>query len=435
MVTLLDRWEDLVDARTGIVRELVELRIDEDEPPFVHYLSYACSTEPWGMLPNFGNNGGVGTTREVAAAKAIGEAVERYCSAVFSYEDLVWAAYEDLDRSATPPETFALYSRAQYDQPGFPWRPFTPRTPTAWTPGRSLTTGDEVLVPAPFVFVPYHYLAERPDTPIAQPISTGLACGSSPEQAALSALCEAIERDAFTITWQSRLSRPRIDLDSLTADLADLVERYRSVGLRVHLVDITTDLSCPVVMSLVEGLSESSPALAVAAAAHPDPAVACRKSLEELAHTRRFAAQVMDYLPPVPVDVVAGHPAVVDQRAHLRFYCPQSAKGYADFSWSSDRTVALADIAVGTGQEELTEVASAVAAAGEEAVLVDLTTPDIADLGLSVARVVCPGLHPLHMGHANRALGGDRLYQVPQRLGYPGLEQGDDDNPYPHPFP
>jgi ribosomal protein S12 methylthiotransferase accessory factor len=46
-----------------------------------------------------------------------------------------------------------------------------------------------------------------------------------------------------------------------------------------------------------------------------------------------------------------------------------------------------------------------------------------------------PGAHPLFMGYANRALGGNRLYSVPQKLGYRGLEPGRPDNPYPHPFP
>jgi ribosomal protein S12 methylthiotransferase accessory factor len=39
------------------------------------------------------------------------------------------------------------------------------------------------------------------------------------------------------------------------------------------------------------------------------------------------------------------------------------------------------------------------------------------------------------MGHRNRALGGQRLYSVPQLLGFEGLEHGAPDNPYPHPFP
>ena len=77
---------------------------------------------------------------------------------------------------------------------------------------------------------------------------------------------------------------------------------------------------------------------------------------------------------------------------------------------------------------------TAVAATGNDVVLCDLTTPDVADLGLAVARVVVPGLHPLQMGHGNRALGGRRLHAVPDLLGSPRAGF-DGDNPYPHPFP
>jgi ribosomal protein S12 methylthiotransferase accessory factor len=73
--------------------------------------------------------------------------------------------------------------------------------------------------------------------------------------------------------------------------------------------------------------------------------------------------------------------------------------------------------------------------AGLDVIACDLTTPDVAELGLSVVRVVVPGLHPLFMGHSNRVLGGTRLYAVPSRLGLRGLAPGQADNPYPHPFP
>ena len=62
------------------------------------------------------------------------------------------------------------------------------------------------------------------------------------------------------------------------------------------------------------------------------------KSLEELAHTRKFARQVMDYTPSLPVEPEAGHPAVQEQRHHLRFYCPQQAIPFAAFTWASPRS-------------------------------------------------------------------------------------------------
>jgi len=431
--SILDLWSDLVDSRTGVVREVRELFVDDDEPRFVHYLSSASNTEAFGFLPNFRNNGGVGLSAKAAIAKALGEAVERYCSAMFRYDELLWSSYHELTVPATQPESFALYSAAQYSAPGFAWRPFREDTRVAWVAGRSLVGGHEVLVPAAFVFVPYHYQRHLGDSPIAQPISTGLACGPTVEDATLSALCEVIERDAFTTTWQAALVGPRIWAGELPGRLPDVVARYHAVGLDVHLVDLTTDVGCPVVLSVAEGFADTSPAVAVAAAAHPDATTAALKSLEELAHTRKYAAQVMDYLPPVSVDVEGGHPDVDGQRAHLRFYCPQESKAAARFLWSSRSELSLQQVAE-HGPADLSSMIARVATTGEDVVSVELTTPDIASLGLHVVRVIVPGFHPLHMGHANRCLGGQRLARaLSSRKGEEPSCSGD--NPYPHPFP
>lgn len=432
MAPLLDLLPDLVDKRTGIVREVTELCLDDDDPQFAHYLSRACDTEAFGFPPNFANNGGAAADPYTAVAKAVGEAVERYCAAIFDYDDLLWSSYQDLGEPATPPGSFALYSPSQYATPGFPWRPFTEDSPVAWVRGRSLVTGDTVLVPAAFVHVPFHFTSNHQDTPICQPISTGLACGSSVDDATVSALSEVIERDAFTIMWHARLSGPRIRLDSLPGPLPALVDRFHAAGLVVHMVDIGTDIRCPTILTVAEGFAQTSPALAFAAAAHPDPVVAARKSLEELAHTRKYAAQVMDYLPPVPIDVEAGHPEVRDQRDHLGFYCPQDRKPLAEFSWRGTGTRELTEI--GTGTVGLDALVADVAAVGSDVIVCDLTTPDVAELGLAVVRVVAPRLHPLQMGHTNRCLGGSRLATVPVAAGVAGWSP-DQDNPYPHPFP
>ncbi len=52
------------------------------------------------------------------------------------------------------------------------------------------------------------------------------------------------------------------------------------------------------------------------------------------------------------------------------------------------------------------------------ALLCDLTTPDVNELGLQVVRAIIPGFHPLVVGHQIRSLGGKRLWTVPQKLGY-----------------
>jgi len=55
---ILGLWDLLVDPRVGIVREVRELPVDDDEPDFFHYLSTACDTTAFGALKNFANNGG-----------------------------------------------------------------------------------------------------------------------------------------------------------------------------------------------------------------------------------------------------------------------------------------------------------------------------------------------------------------------------------------
>jgi ribosomal protein S12 methylthiotransferase accessory factor len=192
------------------------------------------------------------------------------------------------------------------------------------------------------------------------------------------------------------------------------------------------------VLTIVLGDQPTSPAVAVAAATHPRPDVAVNKSLEELAHTRKFARQVMDYTPSLPVDVAGGHPEILDQKHHLRFYCPQPAKRFAAFAWAAQEERPFGEIAPvppDPAKGQLAAVVAKVEAAGLDVIARDLTTPDVAELGLAVVRVVVPGLHPLFMGHHNRALGGRRLYEVPRRLGLGGVAPGEPDNPYPHPFP
>ncbi len=436
-MSLFAHFDDLVDPMVGIVRRVSEMRPDDDEPAFFHYLATACDTGRFTTLSNFNNTGGVSVDRAGAVAKAVGEAVERYCSAIFDYRDLVLAPYAELSERAVPPERFAFHSEAQYASEGFPWRPFTRDAPVCWTRGVSLITGEPTLVPASCVFVPFHYLSSRPDTPIGQPISTGLACGGSWDAAVLSGLCEAIERDAFTITWQARLSRPRVDRSTLPPGVRGLVARYEAVGLRVELMDITNDIAVPTALAFALGDAETSPAVTVAAASDPSFETACVKTLEELAHTRKFSRQLLQCTPPVAVEEENGHPEVVDQRTHLRFYGPQESKAFAEFAWSSPEVVPFrADPATPPSEEvALAGAVAAVAERGLEPIACDLTTPDVAGLGLRVARVVVPGLHPLFMGHRNRALGGHRLYSVPQVLGHEGLEPGMPDNPNPHPFP
>ena len=72
--------------------------------------------------------------------------------------------------------------------------------------------------------------------------------------------------------------------------------------------------------------------------------------------------------------------------------------------------------------------------AGLEAVVVDLTTPEIAELGFHVPKVMIPGLAVLTATHVLPALATPRYQEVPTRLGLTNPIHRLF-NPAPHPFP
>lgn len=427
----------LVDPRAGLLASVSEVYKDAGAPEFFHYAAKAANTLGLAGRENFRETGGAALRREDAVAKAIGEAIERYSSAWYDPAELPLTSHRRADFDAVPPEEFALYRTEQLDQPDFPVRPFTRNTTLHWTPARDARTGDEVYVPAARVYMPYQCDPRTGDTPVCQPISTGLACHESFAAAALSAVCEVIERDAITIVWQAMIAPPRIRVETLPDELYDLVARFERTAAEVTLFDVTLDHGVPAVLSALRGRHDGGPALVVAGAAAPSLATAVRKSLEELAHTRRYSQFIRTRSPrlaPEPPD----HRNVTGQQDHLNYWADHANLSQAEFLFSSGERRDYDDLAdPGTGdvERDLRLVCERVSAVGERVLLAELTTSDVAEIGLSVVRAVIPGFHPLQLGHTLRARGGTRLWTVPQRLGHPGIDPGTGDNPAPHPYP
>ncbi|MBA5867455.1 MAG: hypothetical protein GDA67_12260 [Nitrospira sp. CR1.3] len=426
----------LVDERVGVVRHLTELEREPGAPEFFHFFAKTCDTRAFNQQRNHGNAGGASTERGLAMAKAIGEAVERYCSAFYERDDLTFTSFAEASVPCTDPSRFALYLDRQYRQPYFPYVPFGRNTPVYWTHACDAVTGDKVYVPAAMVFMPYYFHDQRGEQPITQRISTGLACHCSWPEAAISAICEVIERDAFTITWQSMLGPPHILNDTLSDENTDLIKRIEHTGARVTLLNITLEHGVPTVLAVAHQRGLSAPALIFAASASLDPEMAARKSLEELAHTWRLAHQLKTRFPPL----VPGpyFEKVKNQDDHVHLYCDHANTSLAEFLFNSSRRInfqQIAKISTGDAEQDLQNIVERLFLTGHKVLLADLTTTDIRDLGLWVVRAIIPGFHPLFIGHHLRAQGGSRLWEVPQRLGYRGIFRETGDNPAPHPYP
>ncbi len=425
---LFTKLDYLLDDRVGIVGQIKAVPIDSGAPQFFHYAAQPCNTEAFLGQRNFIEAGGASSRRDAAIAKAVGESIERYCAAIYAKDEFVLATYDSAPFRCVAPEEFALYSSVQHRQGNLPYVPFKRNTLTRWTKTIDVSTGDEWHVPVSMVYAPYFYDVAVGEYPISQPISTGLACHCSYNEAAISALCEVIERDAFTITWQAMLPSPPISLDSLSEENRDLIGRFEYAGSSVRILNITVDHGIPSIMSILMHESDELPAFVFSAASHLSPEIAVRKSLEELAHTRRLAAYLQHQ---------RGSPKR-KQDIHVKTYTRPTSRCDVNFLFCSDAWIDFKDLPDLLSEKEddnLQTLCARIQSVGAKALIRDITSPDVRELGLAVVRAVIPSFHPLFMGHDLRALGGWRLWNVPQKLGYQGIQEETGDNPALHPFP
>lgn len=407
--------DSLVDERIGVISRVIESPYERGEPAFFHFFAETAPCDRWLVRRPFSYGGGTSTSRDIAAAKAIGECIERYCSSIYDLDTMPLSSSLAADFDHVSPEHFVLFSAEQYASRRLPYLQFGETTPARWVPARRITDGSTIHVPAASVYLPYY--GERDDeVPVIPPLSTGLAAGPSFARASCSGLLEVVERDAFCRCWYGRQSPPLIDRTTLTSKIVDMIDRFEACRYNIDLLDITSDLGIPVVLAIARGAHNDGPALSVAASAALNPVVAATKALEELAMTVRYQR-----------DLALGRYKSVNLAGdlHLGYWNQQSRRELAAFLWASSERIDMYRHAQVVGVREhdaLTWLAARLAHHGYDALVCDITSSDIRATGLVVVRAIVPGLQPLLFGEGMVAHGGTRL-------------QGGQINPHLHPFP
>src|SRR5436853_4991603 len=120
----LEKMAPIVDPVCGIVRSVMPNWLEQGDPAIFAFGAVSCEASPLTIPPQTVHAGGAAIDRDKAAAATIGEAVERYCAAYADPAELVFGAYNELGDEAIHPESFCLYSKRQYESPGFPFSPF-----------------------------------------------------------------------------------------------------------------------------------------------------------------------------------------------------------------------------------------------------------------------------------------------------------------------
>lgn len=404
--------DSFVGSRMGIVRHLYELTREPDAPDVFTYVAKLGDIGRFHFQQCGQITTGIGLTRSHAKTAAIGEAIERYCASFYDPGDIVTATFNEMvsmELPACEPSRFALYSNRQYQKNSrFP--AFTENTKTGWVKGKSLTDSKEIWIPASFVFLPYRF--GKDEVQVASQISTGMACAFDPDTAVMSAICEIVEREAIMIAWLQDVPFERIDpqKDEVLNEIFET--RFLKPGFHFFLGRIPHDLLLYTVVAMVA--DEGRHIVATGSATKQSLREAAVKALLETVQVRELVKSI---------------PTGSTPRFHIETY------------QNHERADALkqrflkggAFCSLNYGKNGLKELIALCKKAGLDVIMFDLTTPDVADCGLSVIRVVIPKAVPLSRDFQEPCLGGERIYSVPEKLGF-RVKKENELNVKPHPF-
>jgi ribosomal protein S12 methylthiotransferase accessory factor len=430
----LERLEEAVSPLVGIVARTMSTTYTTDEAPLPN-----CAAELASAMRTLGGRAvdyGSGAHPRPARARAAanGEALERYSALYVPRERVQLTTARSLGDAAVRPSRFALFHPAQHAEGDLPFAEFTEDTPAAFVEGTSLQDGSPAYLPAELVYL------GRPanaSLPIAYATSNGLACAATLTEAVLRALLELVERDAVMLAWKCGLSLPLLDWSD-DEGLRSYDRRFfGATRVPFNVIDGSAFLDIPIAIAVVHGHPGSGASLAMGAGAAATVGDAWLAAVSEGFGVYRWVRQQTLALQPgtAPPD-----PDRIETfEEHLLYYAgPEHAElaGFLDGSGERRPTRSVGALEGATPRSQVDAVLRRLARHGLDAYAVDVTSPDVRSLGLSVARVIVPELCALDVSHRARFHGGTRLYTAAHEAGLVAAPlEPSDLNPLPHPFP
>ncbi len=435
VLTAADR---LVSPHCGVVRTFERIHKDpwEPEKPYIFRAELSNARFLDAEHEPFIVASGKGMTLDAARGSALGEAVERYASCLWSDDIVTHARRRDLDGPSLDPRRLVLFRPEQYA--GLKYDAYDEDSLLGWVECRSLGTGEAMMVPALAVVMAYDALQ---DEGFLFPItSNGLAAGRTLTDAILSAALEVVERDAFLNLWLHRLPATKVDPFTLPdPDIVGLCAAYRRRGVAMELYRVPVDHGVHVFIGMaVEPEPDMSPAVVVGLGADYDPVAAARSAILEVAQVRPALRMRLrrDEAQARMAELVADPAKVTTLDDHDLLYADPAMLGSFDFL--RRRPVEAFDWDAGTPPDTETALRRLVGELreqGTDLLYRDLTTEDVAGLGVHVVRAVIPDYQPMHFGRGERRLAAERLYRMPRLLGLRADDAGVADlNDDPHPL-
>lgn len=369
------------------------------------------------------------------------ESLERYCGlSPRGKRPVVRSSYLHVQQQALNPLSVGVHAEEQYARQHFPFQPYHPERPLDWVWGYSFMQERPILVPELLAY----YSMGCGDGFVFE-TSNGCALGGSLEEAIFYAILEVLERDSFLLTWYAQLPLSPLDPYSVNdPELHMMIHRLEAVaGYEVKLYNSTMEHGIPSVWSIAKNKRSRGVNLICAAGAHPDPVRAAKSSIHELSgmllvFDDKLEQNREDYErmlhDPYRVRQMEDHSmlyALPQAEERLRFLLDDN-RPMQTFEEAFKPTTPHADLT-----DDLKDIVHALRKVQLDVVVVEQTTPELARNGLHCVKALIPGTLPMTFGyHLTRLTGLERVFHVPQQLGF--VERAltkDQINPHPHPFP
>lgn len=360
---------------------------------------------------------------------------------------VIVARWREIAERAIDPRTLGEHEPGLLT-PESPYEPFDPDRSTSWVWARSTRDDRAVLVPEHVAYWHERGTGAR----FWYESSNGCAVGGSREEAVLHGMFEVIERDAFLLAWYARARLVEVQLadDGEFAAARDLLAER---GLRLRVLDLTSDFGIPVALAMVTADEElvragGAPAMSLASGSAADPRKAIRVAVEECmtnavmypkwvrmrgsVSVERCRPMLDDFDQVRTLEDHTGLHGLWEAR-HLWEFFDHPAGAITEAELYARPTVPTDDVA-----HTLRLLLDRTHRLGMDVVVVDQSAPEVVDaLGVHAVKVLVPGTAPMTFGHRNRrTVGIPRLTRGALIL--EGALPWDDDstlNSVPHPFP
>ena len=355
---------------------------------------------------------GKGKSDVQAKVSAIGEAIEHYAGGFHGDECRIRDRMKNLSQPIHP-NACMLFSDRQFQNrelgtaspSRLNWvpQPFDEDQEIDWSPVWSLTDNKPRYIPTAYCYYGYD---RQQQIQFTRADSNGCAAGNTIEEAILQGFMELVERDSVALWWYNRLPKSAVNLADFNEPyFHQLLRFYQQHHRDLWVLDLTSDLNIPTFAAISRRNDRAVENIILGFGAHFDPQIAILRALTEL--NQSLPAVLSDryeqsraYRDHYPEALKWWQTATIENQPYLIPDRTATDRVRADYphNWSGDLN---------------TDVMSCVRLArskGWELLVLDQTRPDI---GLSVVKVIVPGLR-----HFWPRFAPGRLYDLPVQMGW-----------------